>query len=263
MKVKNGKYGITDTLNKIVIPFEYDIIEYRNNRLVVRKNGLQGLVTTNNESIIPIKYQFILPRNNNRFILWTPGSVFGLADGDGKTILPVQYKSVSSTQNDDFYITKNDKGLNGVYDFNGENVLPEIYRFYTIDGYKIFAAKGTQPLILNIQNPEQPIVLDEDIAFVETTRHYSMGEQFCQIVKKGNKFGVINASNQIIVPITYDDVKSSEHWRYFIISNNGKIGIININGNIVKEPVYDGIDLRKEFVLLKRKNQKDEIYSYQ
>jgi hypothetical protein len=81
-------------------------------------------------------------------------------------------------------------------------------------------------------------------------------------VKKENKFGVINARNQTIVPIVYDEVKSSQHWRYFIIKKNGKKGIININGDIVKEPIYDAIELSKEFVLLKRKNQKDEIYSY-
>lgn len=262
LKVKNGKYGVTDTLNKTVVPFNYDFIEYKNNRLIVRKNGLHGLLNTDNHLIIPIKYQFILPRSNNRFILWTPTSVFGLSDANGKTILPVQYKSVSSTDNDDFYITKNDKSLNGVYNFNGENILPEIYRFYTIDSYNIFAVNDTQPLILNIQNSEETILLDKDIAFVETTRHHSMGEKFYQIVKKGNKFGVINASNQIIVPIIYDDVKSSQHWRYFIIKDKGKVGLINIDGVIVKDPIYDAIELRKEYVLLKGKNRKDEIYSY-
>lgn len=262
LKVNNGKYGITDTLNKTVVPFDYDFIEYQNNRLIVRKKGLHGLLTTNNRLIIPVKYQFILPRGNNRFILWTPSSVFGLSDDNGRTILPIQYKSVSSTDNDDFYITKNNQGLNGVYNFNGENVLPESYRFYTIDGYKIFALRDTQRLILNIQNPEKTIILDNDITFVETMRHHTIGEKFYQIVKKRNKYGVINANNQIIVPINYEDVKSSQHWRYFIIRNNGKIGIINIDGDIVKEPVYDAIELRKEFILLKRKNQKDEIFTY-
>ncbi len=262
LKVKGGKYGVTDTFNKTIIPFEYEFIEYKNNRLIVRKNGLHGLLNADNRLITPIKYQFILPRNNNRFILWTPSSVFGLSDADGKTLLPVQYKSVSSTENDDFYITKNDKNLNGVFNFDGEKILPEIYRFYTIDGYKIFAVKDRQPLILNIQNPDETILLDKDIAFVETARHHSMGEQFYQIVKKEKKFGVINASNQIIVPIVYDEVKSSQHWRYFIIKDKGKVGIINVDGDIIKEPIYDAIEQRKEYVLLRRKNQKDEIYSY-
>lgn len=262
LKVKNAKYGVTDSLNKTVVPFVYEFIEYKNNRLIVRKKGLHGLLTTNNDLVIPVKYQFILPRSNNRFILWTPNSLFGLCDNSGKLILPIKYKSVSSTENDDFYITRNDKSLNGVYTFKGENVLPEVYKFYTLDGYKVFAVKDAQPLILNLQKPDEAVPLDKGIAFVETTRHHSTGEQFFQIVKKENKYGVINTSNQIVVPIIYDEVKSSQHWRCFIIKENGKVGLINVDGNIVKEPIFDAIELRKEYVLLKRKNQKDEIYSY-
>jgi hypothetical protein len=123
--------------------------------------------------------------------------------------------------------------------------------------------KDGQPLILNILRPEETIFLDKDIDFVETVRHHSMAEtQLYQIVKKKDKFGVINASNQVIVPVIYDEVRSSQHWRYFIIKHKGKVGLINVDGETIKEPVYDAIALRKEFVLLKRKNHKDEIYTY-
>jgi hypothetical protein len=127
LKIRKGKYGVTDTLDKTVVPFVYDYIEYKNRRLIVRRKSLQGLLDTDNRLLIPASYQFILPRSNNRFILWTPNSAFGLSDADGNTILPVQYKYVSSIGNDDFYITQNEQNLNGVYNINGENILPEIY----------------------------------------------------------------------------------------------------------------------------------------
>lgn len=262
LKVKKGKYGVTDSVDKTVVPFLYDFIEYKNNRLIVRKKGLHGLLTVNNDVLIPIEYQFVLPRSKNRFILWTSDFLFGLCDDNARIILPVKYKSISSTENDEFYITKNEKNLNGVYSFTGKTVLPEIYRFYTRDGHKVFAARDSQSLIINLEKPDDVVFLDKGIAFVETSRHYSAGEQFFQIVKKGNKYGVINANNQILIPIIYDEVKSSQHWRYFIIREKGKVGLINVEGEIVKEPIYDNIELRKEYVLLKRKNQKGEIYSY-
>jgi hypothetical protein len=177
-------------------------------------------------------------------------------------ILPLIYKNISCTENDDFYITQNDKNLSGVYNASGENVLPEMYQFYSRDGYKIFAVKNGQPLIVNFKNPTAEILLDKKIAFVETIRHFTINEQFFQIVKQDNKYGVINANNEIVIPIIYDDLKSSQHWRYFVITINGKLGIINVAGNIEKEPIYDDIEFRKEHVLLKRKNQKDEIYFY-
>lgn len=261
--VKNGKYGVTDSLNKTIVPFLYEHIEYKNSRLIVRKKGLHGLLTINNDVIVPVAYQFILPRGNDRFILWTLKPLFGLCDNNGKIILPVKYKNISSIEKDDFYITRNDKNLNGAYTFAGENVLPEIYKFYTRDGYKVFAVKDGQPLILDLQKPDNAVLLDRDITLVETSRHYSIGEQFFQIVRKQNKYGVINASNQTVIPIIYEEVKSSQDWRYFIIKENGKVGLINVNGNIVKEPIFDAIELRKEYIVLKQKNKKDEIYSYE
>ncbi len=263
LKVKQRSYGVTDSLDQTVVPFIYELIEYKNNRLIVYKKGLTGLLTLNNEVVLTTDFKFILPRNNNRFILWTPNSQFGLCNQDGQIILPVSYKSVSSTENDDYYITKNEKNLNGVYSFTGEQILPEVYRFYTQDGYKVFAVKDDLPLLLHLQQPDSIVVLDKDIAFVETVRHNSMGEQFFQIVKKGNKYGVLNTSNEIVIPLLYDEVKSSQNWRYYICKINGKLGIIKVDGTVVKELIYDSIELRKEYVLLKQKHQTVETWFYE
>ncbi len=90
-----------------------------------------------------------------------------------------------------------------------------------------------------------------------------MDENLFQIIKKENKYGIINSKNKTIIPIIYDEIKSSENWKYFIIKQKNKIGLININGIVTKEPIYDNIQLRKEYIILKRKNLKDEYYSYE
>ena len=64
-----------------------------------------------------------------------------------------------------------------------------------------------------------------------------MGENLFQIIKKENKFGLINSKNETIIPTIYDDLKSSQNWRYFIITKNNKIGLINVNGTVTKEPI--------------------------
>lgn len=260
---KDNKYGVTDSLKNIIIPFKYDFIEYQNRRLIIRKNKLNGLFSVNNEELIPIEFEFILTRKNDRFILWKRNSLNGLCDNNGKIVIPINYKGLSSTENDDFYITENEKNLNGVYDINGVNIIPEEYKFYTIDNYRIFATKNSKSQIIDLSNSKNNIQLDEKTDLVETIRHYSMGESLFQIIKIGDKYGVINSKNETIIPIIYDEIKSSQNWRYFIIKLNNKIGLINVNGTVTKEPVYDAIELRKEYVLLKRKNFKDEIYSYQ
>ena len=90
-----------------------------------------------------------------------------------------------------------------------------------------------------------------------------MGESLFQIIKRENKYGVINSKNTIIIPVIYDQIKSSQDWRYFIIELKNKFGLININGIITKDPIYDSIQLRKEYIILKRRNVKDEYYTYE
>lgn len=263
LEMKENKFGVTDSLNNEIIPFKYNFIEYENKRLIVKYKNLNGVFSINNVELIPIKYKFILPRKKDRFILWSNNSLFGLSDLDGNIILPVKYKNVSSTINDDFYITKSIENLNAVFDYNGKLIFDEAYKFYTIDNYKIFATKNNQPQILDIQNPNNTVSLDTSIKFIETARHYTSGEKLYQIIKKNNKYGIINANNEIIIPVKYDEIKSSQNWKYFLIKQSNKIGLININGTIIKNPIYDKVEFRKEYLILKRKNAKDEFYTYQ
>jgi hypothetical protein len=260
---REDKFGVTDSLKNVIVPFIYDFIEFKNHRLIIRKNNLNGLFSLDNKELLPIEFEFILPRNNERFILWTKKSIFGLSDINGKIIIPLQYKGVSSTENDDFYITENENNLNSVFNYNGKIIIPEEYQFYTIDKYRIFATKNNNPQIIDLQNSKNNIFLCDNIELIETFRHYSMGETLFQIIKKENKFGVINSKNETVIPIIYDEIKSSQNWRYFIIKKNNKFGLINVDGTVAKEPIYDKIELRKEYVVLKRKNIKDEFYAYE
>ena len=260
---RNNKLGVIDSLKNTVVPFKYDFIDYENQRLIVRKNGLCALFSLDNTELLPLEYKFILPRKNDRFILWKKTSMEGLSDANGKIIIPIKYKFVSSIGNDDdFYTTKNEHNLNGVYDYNGNLIIPEVLKLFTVDGYRIFATKDNKPQIIDLQNLNNNIVLDENIELIETTRHYSMGERLFQIIKKGTKYGIINSKNETIIPIVYDEIKSSENWEYFVIKKHNKFGLINVNGKITKEPIYDEIKLIYEHIILKRKNHKDEIYAY-
>ena len=260
---RENKFGVTDSLKNVIIPFIYDFIEFKNQRLIIRKNNLNGLFSLDNKELLPIEFEFILPRKNERFFLWTKQRIFGLSDINGKLIIPIQYKRISSTENDNFYITENENNLNGVYDYNGKNIVPEEFKFYTVYKNRIFATKDNKARIIDLQNSEKSIILDEKIELIETVKHYSMGEDLFQIIKKGNKYGIINSKNETIIPIVYDEIKSSQNWRYFIIKQHNKIGLINVNGTVTKEPIYNSIELRKEYIVLKRKNIKDEIYSYE
>ena len=60
---KNGKYGVIDYNDRIVIPFEYenfhDINDLAPNLFVVRKNGKAGVINSNNQKVVDFLYDGI------------------------------------------------------------------------------------------------------------------------------------------------------------------------------------------------------------
>ena len=60
--LKNGKYGVIDTENKTLIPFEYEFIRklYYNRGYIVQQNGKYGIVDSTNKIIHAIIYDGII-----------------------------------------------------------------------------------------------------------------------------------------------------------------------------------------------------------
>lgn len=260
--IKNAKWGVQDSIGKIIVPLDYDQIESKNDRLIVRKKDKWGLLTMDNQVVLAVINDRVLARGNNRFIVWNKG-LQGLIDTGGKKIIGIQYVNVSSLGvQDEYYVVKNSQGYSGVYDFEGVRILPEKYHFYTVDGYKVFAEANGQPFILDVRHPNPPTRLDLQIKFVETLRHYSMDEKLFQIIVQQGKYGLIDSDNKEIIPARYDKIQSSSDWRYFIFKENGKYGLIRVHQGIVAEPLYDTIIPRKEGAQLKTTRGKDVFSPY-
>jgi len=258
----NKKWGIIDSLDIMIIPFEYERIEFANNVFILTKNKKVGLVDLNNNEIIPTNYYHIYPRKNNRFILLSPEKKAGVIDNKGNIIISNKFKYIGDLHlADDFYLVRDENNLEGIFDFEGIEILPVEYIFYNNDMAIIFGAKGKQAYLFDLNNLDNTITLDKEIELVFTVRHYSGGEQFYQIIKKNNKYGIINFKNEIVIPLLYEEIKSTNRWDYFFIKKNDKYGIIKIDGEIVVEPIYDKINLHKNYVsLLQADKVKDTFW---
>ncbi len=261
--VKDEKFGVADSLNQIIFPIEYQMIEYKHQHFIVKKSDKFGLFTTDNKEILPTKFFFISERQNKRFFVAKSHYKRGLIDVNGHYIIEPKYRSVSAILDDYFYITQNDSKFNGIYDYNGKLVYPEEYKFFTIDNDKIFASKNEQMMILDVLNPEDSIVLDKDITFVYTNRHYIVNNSYVQLAKKNNLFGMINSDNEIIIPFIYEQIRSSNNWNYFIVKKNKKYGLIKIDGKIVKDPIFDFVEWFEDLIIFKRKGFENDVYYYQ
>ncbi|MDI1255885.1 MAG: WG repeat-containing protein [Flavobacterium sp.] len=112
----NGKYGILDTIGKVIAPFEYDMMSVPQDHdlpftiVLASKGGKYGVMDFSGKVYTAFKYDEVLPESllfsdsiimvaepmgisnqPNRFHFVKIGAKYGLLDNDFKMILPAEY----------------------------------------------------------------------------------------------------------------------------------------------------------------------------
>jgi len=159
------KWGLIDFSGKIILPFEFDNVDYeswsleKNGYAVVEKNGKKGLVNTDGKLVIPCSYESFnlsrnLPADAAVIVVENENGKLGLAEKKtGKLLLPVSYDAVGAAQVSvgSSYVQKNVQITSdffdmGVYyvekdrktyllDKNGKEVFSTDKKFYeAVDG---------------------------------------------------------------------------------------------------------------------------------
>ena len=125
--LKEDKYGIVDSQDRIIIPFIYD--EYAddadNGLITVSLNGKFGIIDLNNNIIIPFEYEVIrnyLPEN----LVAKKNGKYGLINLNNEIISNFIYGDLFKIKGYDNYIAKLDSKW-GIVDKNLNIVKPFIY----------------------------------------------------------------------------------------------------------------------------------------
>lgn len=113
----NSRYGVIDTTGKLIVPIEYDEIRllnqdgqhFYNNHytrntdslfIEVKSNRKTGMFTYAGKPLLPISYDQIyflgLTGKNRCYFLLNSGNRYGLANANGKQVLPVEYESITA-----------------------------------------------------------------------------------------------------------------------------------------------------------------------
>ncbi len=97
----NNKYGIVNTINKIIVPIEYDSINFNTkfiNGYKTYNNNLVGGIfysrTSDSTFKIPSQYQQILTTDQIGFLVAKKNDDFGLINYQNETIIPFQFKNI-------------------------------------------------------------------------------------------------------------------------------------------------------------------------
>lgn len=260
-----NKYGLIDSLGKVRIPFEYDLLQEFGEELFHKK----------------LKNK---PRN---LLLVTKNKELGLFTKTGKEILPINFTTITFSR-EGYFIGLRENSMS-FFDENGK-LIKEFASEIPLNtfSHKSFYTKYK---------------LDNSNSRFKHTFKQTPVIEFPLIIKKALKFGVINGSLDSLVPYKYDSIsmasyllfpeksqlfafKAGERWGFIdsanqsiegavfdsllpkgIVRKNKLFGWVNNNGElkiptkhdaltpIFNTPIYDSYSFDNLYFISSKKNQ--------
>lgn len=220
-RTSQNKFGAIDNLGKIVVKPELEMLHNFENDLAVFKADKKfGIKKIDGTNLIEPKNKFIFKANDNLFAVLKDNK-YGLIDNMGSLIFPYEYVFYGKTD-ELIFASKEDK-----------------YGYIKLSDLKFY------------DTPEFDEIISPDTNLFDL--------RCSLIVRKDNKFGLIDENSKIIIPIIYDEIYGSL-FSIVAVKKDGKFGIIDKNNTVLKPIVYDGIQSIKAGFILIDKNNKEKYF---
>lgn len=250
-------------------PLTYEIkaIEPVFDSWVIHTPNGAGLINADATVIIEPMYDFITASNEAGYYIIYDDSLKGIANAEGKLILPVQYQFTNFSRIGIVIFSSSEKiGVMSLNEkvktdtaysgFKTKNNYPFVMLFdenivttYNVNTGKKFECNSTSgidffdtdymmvflPDGLNLLDPNMNLVFSEQY---ETIRREENGF----VVSKNNLFGYADSTGKIIHPIQYDFISSIVQKTAIVSSKNLK-GIIHTSGDVLAKPIYQKAEI--------------------
>lgn len=245
-------YHIINTNGEKITSIDYDkarYFPYPRGRYLVEKNELKGLIDQTGKEILGIKYKEITPNyvkadtaTTKILILRDSSNQASIMDHEGNYTVREAYDHISKFMHLDTIsysiVRKGDRY--GLINSHGEIVLP--IKYESIREYN----KWGEFLIARIAGKEALLTKSGDTIFPFKYESidpcfYDQNNRF--IVEQNGHFGVIDLSQETIIPIEFDHISNWVEYgpkAHFVIKKR-KHGLIGREGDVIVPPLYDEI----------------------
>lgn len=279
-------YGLVNTSSGEILSTTYsDLTDEGGERWSVRRNGKMGIVKVGEangsfrvETIIPCEYDQV--QAGDEYYVVTNGSLHGLLDWEGKTVIACVYDDVDLNKYVGFCSVKRN-GLKGLMSKTGEELIPcafddfgvinkhffwtrkdNTYGIYSSEGEKVQPCKFSSFFIYEekkkckfssffiYEEKKKKEVLLSDFAQLDQRKHPDL-----YAVVSG-KVGTLDSENFTTkLPCAYDYLSDfatrmkitngvRTEQRLAVCRLNGKYGIVNSEGKQIQPMAFD--ELRKD-----------------
>lgn len=259
-KTEEGyRYGYIDINEKMLLELEYNeiqrITEVKENDiyLISAKNGQYGLFK-NKEQVIGNEYQSITYNQTDETLILQKTKKFGVANLDGKIIIPVEYKQIDSIG---MYIyATNENGKENVYTKEGTEIQADSNIAILETSNENFKIKidNTNGTVYSIIDKNDNTITKQNYSYIE----YLSDDNF--IVSLEGKLGVINSNNEIKIDIKYDSIEKLQNTDFITttLAKDKTTQIYDKNINKLCDLPNANIVIEKEYI----KIYNDEVTKY-
>lgn len=259
-KTEEGyRYGYIDINGKMLLELEYNeiqrITEVKENDiyLISAKNGQYGLFK-NKEQVIGNEYQSITYNQTDETLILQKTKKFGVANLDGKIIIPVEYKQIDSIG---MYIyATNENGKENVYTKEGTEIQADSNIAILETSNENFKIKidNTNGTVYSIIDKNDNTITKQNYSYIE----YLSDDNF--IVSLEGKLGVINSNNEIKIDIKYDSIEKLQNTDFITttLAKDKTTQIYDKNINKLCDLPNANIVIEKEYI----KIYNDEVTKY-
>jgi hypothetical protein len=250
---KNNKWGLIDENGKVILPFQYDDMNFIQNsdKKLYYVNQYQqkfGYVNKKAEFVVPVKYDKIREFREDRLAL-KKGSYWGFADEEGNEIIPCKFRSVNDFKED--LAAVSEKGKWGYIDKSGNYVIAATFSK---------AANFSEGFAWVQLNNGKMVFIDKSgkVAIdlgINNATDFKNGLASAFIREKG--WGVIDSAGNWVIKPKKQWMNISEfnaHGLAKVRINKAGYAIINRKGEVLSKAKYDEISTFSEgFAVVRRK----------
>lgn len=263
----NGKEGMIDGNNKIIIPFEYSNIgKFYNvgayNMAWVEQDGKYGIYNIDGTVIQPwdIEKAYVMSENSGTTYLTfddfpdpsTPyihivvNGMTGVLSGKTyKTVIPCKYGYISPIINERAFYKANNKW--GIMDIQNNSIQDAIYDKIKINNNWLSDAFTTEGIFQDNMyvfiGDKQGMIDKNGKAFIPV-KYDSLGvfSENMIVAKCGNLYGYINSNGEECIPLTYSHADNFSEGLAAVKNEKGKYLFIDASGVMVIKPhEYDRV----------------------
>ncbi len=286
--VKDGKWGMIDTTNAVVVPFDYDMLDhfdFQNNAVFCKDNrwgklsrdlemtyypledlkhrfrqsyrksfksicfsNKCGVVNKRGHILIPFWYTMRLDFLNGRAIAHR-NNRYGLIDKENQIVLPFQYRSMNYFPGTESFVAEDDQGRWGTLLVNGSSVVPFDYEFLWASYYHL-------GLLIAQKNGKYGLI--DTLGNTVLAFQYDHLKDAPQLIAAlDNKWGLIDVVGKVLLPFGTDKIEIKRHSQVIYEAwYNGRCGLFDTSGRELLPVDFSKITHIKEFYMVETEEGK-------